>query len=227
MAVKHSLTGLEKAGKLASARSYIWISCTGWNENGVTQDSLSNTSLCHYLIEALSQSVPVRSGREGCKELHCKWQNLPGSCAWAHGGSRGWPAKAKHRTVGRRFLEIEEMCNGLFGLACTLLYFNCNKNYFHQKCLFNPSYPSSWWKVLWNNEKFNMLNNLINLKYTSVNAIKYKQFLLHLKGVIKEIQVSQCLAQHVYMNILKSSPHHLLASLSPDFQRNLSFNLLG
>jgi len=40
---------------------------------------------------------------------------------------QGWPAKAKHHTVGR-LLEIKEMCNQLFGLACTLLwYFNSNK----------------------------------------------------------------------------------------------------
>ena len=52
-----------------------------------------------------------------------------------------------------------------------------------------------------------MLSNLINLKYTSVNVIKYEEFLSsspHLKGVTKEIQVSQCLTQHVHINILWS-----------------------
>lgn len=206
------------------------MSCIGGNENGVIQDSLSNLSVCHYLIEALSQSVAVGSGQESCKELHHEWQNLLGTCARMHSRGRGRPAEAKHHTVARRLLKIKEMCDQLFGLACTLLYFNCKKKYFHQKYLFNPLYPFSCWKVLWNNEKLNMWNNLLNLKYTSVNAIKYKKFLSsspHLKGITKETQVSQCLTQHVYINILRSSWHHILTLLSPNFPTKLSFNSFG
>lgn len=47
-----------------------------------------------------------------------------------------------------------------------------------------------------------MLSNLINLKYVSVNAIKYEQFLSsspHLNRVTKQMRVLQYLTQYIYI----------------------------